>query len=588
MARIRNLRFSRWLMAFGGLLLLATIQPVAAAEPPGLPELVRTTQRVFAIPFRLPKPATPDATATRVELNVSRDFGLTWSVAGRATPTDSSIAYRADTDGEYWFRIRAIDRENRARGGEGPDLRVLVDAAAPRLAGRVWKGADGEIICRYAAADDSIAVDGVTFAYRIAGGEWKTIAAEPVLARQSPAHLIGEEIWWAGQEVGGLAVRIEVADAGGHRTSQQFSLLPSDPGITQADLAREIEAPILPADREAPRDGRGRTIASVMVSAPTASPSAKADLPPERRRGAGSGALTAGVWRADTGKPWSADGPPAISSEAGEQAKNGVAFTAAGGATAVAEPPIIRVGQPSLAEVLTAGLGGVTASPDAGLAAAEYRGRPLHLLRSRQFRWQYDFAIPADLEGPFRVELWTTQDAGGSWQRIAVDDDTTSPITVEFPAEGLYGCRLEVVRDLPGEPLGPRPGDEPASWIGIDETPPQVSQLDIEPVPGGTAGEFLITYQCDDPLALPDRVRLSYSPHASGPWATIASAQPAAGSYRWQPHRTLPSRVFVQVEMPDAAGNIGGQITAEPVAIRTARFTGTLGSPQPLPGRSSR
>lgn len=588
MARIRYLRFSRWLPAFGGLLLLATAQPVAAAEPPGLPELVRTSQRVFAIPFRLPKPATPDAAATRVELNVSRDFGLTWSVAGRATPTDSSIAYRADTDGEYWFRIRAIDRENRARGGEGPDLRVLVDAAAPRLAGRVWKGTDGEIICRYAAADDSIAMDAISFAYRIAGGEWKTIAAEPVLARQSPAHLIGEEIWWAGQDVSGLAVRIEVADAGGHRTSQQFSLLPSDPGVTQADLAHEIAAPVLPSDRDAPRDSRGRTTASVMV--PNAKPTAAASrgLQPARDRSVSSGRMSDVAWRADSGRPWSDGGPPAVTLGTNNQPLEDAPSALANGAPAPAESPIIRVGQPSLAEVLSGGLSGTPASRDAAPAAAEYRGRPLHLLRSRQFRWQYDFAVPADLEGPFRVELWTTQDAGGSWQRAAVDDDTVSPITVEFPAEGLYGCRLEVVRDLPGEPLGPRPGDEPASWIGIDETPPQVSQLDIEPVPGGTAGEFLITYQCEDPLALPDRVRLSYSPHASGPWATIASAQPATGSYRWQPHRSLPSRVFVRVEMPDAAGNIGGRITAEPVAVRTARFPGTLGSPQLLPDRSSR
>lgn len=230
MARIRNHCFSRWLLASWGLLLiLAGAAMGTGAEPPGLPELVRSNQQVFAIPFRLPKPATPDAAAVRVELNVSQDFGLTWSVAGQATPTDRSIAYRADADGEYWFRIRAIDRENRARGGEGPDLRVLVDAAAPRLAGRVWKGADGEIICRYAAADDSIAIDAIRFTYRIADGDWKTIAAEPVLARQSPAHLIGEEIWWAGQDVDGLQVRIEVADTAGHRTSQQFSLLPSPP-----------------------------------------------------------------------------------------------------------------------------------------------------------------------------------------------------------------------------------------------------------------------------------------------------------------------------------------------------------------------
>ena len=578
MASIRYHRFFCRLLPC--CLLLTTAGRMATAESPTtLPELVRTSQRVFAIPFRVPKPTTPDAATVRVELNVSRDFGLTWSVAGRATPNESSIAYRADTDGEYWFRIRAIDRENRARGGEGPDIRVLVDAAAPRLAGRVWKGSDGEIICRYAAADDSIAVEKTRFAYRLAGGQWKSIAAEPVLARQSPAHLIGEEIWWAGQEIDNLTVQIEVTDAGGHQTSRQFALLPSDPGVTQAQLAREIQAPILPGATDMPLDGRGRSTASVMIKA-EAEPANDQQLSRAQVRRAGSGSLSPAAWQADTGRPWS-DGEPGLA-VSGKDGSGTAPIAAGGGGEQISAQPIIRVGPPTLAEVVIPEPEAAGELSERAALAAEYRGRPLHLLKARQFRWQYNFAVPTDLGGPFRVELWTTQDAGSSWQRTAVDSDTTSPITVEFPAEGLFGCRLEIVRDSPGEPLGPRPGEEPACWIGIDETPPQVTQLAAEPAADGAAGEFLITYACEDQLALPDHVRLSYSPHATGPWATIASEQPASGSYAWQPHRSLPGRVFVRVEMPDAAGNVGERTTAEPVAVRTARFTGTLGSPQVL------
>ena len=44
---------------------------------------------------------------------------------------------------------------------------------------------------------------------------------------------MGEEIWWAGQDVSNLTVKISMADASGHRTTQQFSMLPTDPeGIT--------------------------------------------------------------------------------------------------------------------------------------------------------------------------------------------------------------------------------------------------------------------------------------------------------------------------------------------------------------------
>ena len=44
-----------------------------------------------------------------------------------------------------------------------------------------------------------------------------------------------------------LTVKISVADAAGHRTTQQFSMLPSDPNVSQSDLANEIIAPALPS-----------------------------------------------------------------------------------------------------------------------------------------------------------------------------------------------------------------------------------------------------------------------------------------------------------------------------------------------------
>ncbi|MFN9368955.1 MAG: hypothetical protein ACK6CT_09350 [Planctomycetia bacterium] len=211
-----------------------------AGSPAALPELVRTKHRTFQIPFRPPRPqdADADSAPTRIVLDVSRDLGVGWHVAGETAPTTGSLTYTADTDGEYWFRLRAIDRKGRTRGGSGPDMRVLVDAAGPRLAARVWKGADGEIICRYAAADDSLRLESMTLEYRgPADAAWKTVAIQPVLSRESPAHAVGEEIWWAGEKVESLAVRIVISDSSGNVTTRQFKLEPSDPQVDQAPLA---------------------------------------------------------------------------------------------------------------------------------------------------------------------------------------------------------------------------------------------------------------------------------------------------------------------------------------------------------------
>jgi hypothetical protein len=435
----------------------------------------------------------------------------------------------------------------------------LVDAAAPRLSGRVWKGSDGEIVCRYAAADDSINLNTVSFQYRQTDGDWKTIATEPVLSRRSPAHLVGEEIWWAGQDVGSLTVKISMADASGHRTTQQFSMLPTDPEVTQSDLANEITTPALPSPLAGSSTGDSHRTKSVMLQ----------DRLPGRKN-------TDMRWQPTLGKSWAGGEPVGFA-----QPSNTQSSTIKNDSAVAEKKPLLTISSPTLADAIKENLQHPELSQNQKTGVvAEYRGSPLHLMRIQNFSWEYSFNVPEDLQGPFRVELWSTRDGGNSWERIAVDKDTTSPIDVEFSGEGLFGCRLEIVRDVSGTPIAPRAGESPSTWIGIDTTPPQATSLDVVTVKKSDSEAFEIHYSFEDPLTIPGHVRLSYSPHRTGPWATIASDQAASGHYKWKPHRSLPSRVFVRIEMPDAAGNVGESITQEPITLRTARFVGTLGSPR--------
>jgi hypothetical protein len=414
-------------------------------------------------------------------------------------------------------------------------------------------------MCRYAAADDSINLDTILFQYRQTDGDWKTIATEPVLSRRSPAHLVGEEIWWAGQDVDGLTVKISMADASGHRTTKQFSMLPTDPKVSQTDLANEITTPALPSPLAGPSTSDSRQTKSVMLQEHLSS-SKSTDM----------------RWEPTLGKSWAGGEPVGFAQPSPTQSsptRNNNEVTE--------KKPLLTISSPTLAAAIKEKLQypELSQNQEIGLVA-EYRGNPLHLMRAQSFSWEYSFNVPEDLQGPFRVELWSTRDGGNSWERIAVDTDTKSPIDVEFSGEGLFGCRLEIVRDVPGIPIAPRAGESPSTWIGIDTTPPQATSLDVVTVKNSDFDAFEIHYSFEDPLTIPDRVRLSYSPHRSGPWATIASDQPTSGQYSWKPHRSLPSRVYVRIEMPDAAGNVGESITQEPITLRTARFIGTLGSPR--------
>ena len=534
------------------------------SSQPGLPELLRTKHRTFAIPFRIPKSEDPDAEAApqKVVLNVSTDMGVNWQSAGEAAPTATSFTYRAETDGEYWFRLRAVDKKGRSRGGEGPDIRVLVDAAGPRLAGRVWKGADGEIVCRYAAADDSLKLESLKVEYRGAGDNgWKAVAAQAVLARESPAHLVGEEIWWAGEKVTTLTVRVAISDSSGNQATKQFTLEPSDPGVDQAALAKEIGVPPLPDQPVA--DGAQPAPVTAMHA-----PAVAATGPTDDLRGWSS--ESAGAW--SDGQP--AMAPPAAPGGPGRSVLVRPANTSAAGLLPQAGPRATPQRQP---------LGNTGIAQSASDSSLEYRGRPLQLTKSRRFAWDYDVPSTRPAAGPLRAELWTTQDGGVTWQRSSVDNDGRSPIDVTLPASGLYGVRLEMVSDAADDGGGPRSGAAPDAWVGVDEEPPQVELVAISRDEATPLGALVIRYVVRDPLIAPRAVRLLYSPNADGPWATITDGIENQGEHRWTPDKTVPAKVHIRAEASDLAGNVGAATFPDEISIAAPRFGGKLGGLRPLP-----
>ncbi len=551
----------------------------AVTEAAGLPELVRTKHRGFAIPFRLPPSQDPDgdAAAQRVVLNVSKDLGATWSAAGETSPTAGSFSYTADVDGEYWFRLRAIDKKGRSRGGEGPDIRVLVDAAGPRLAARLWKGSDGEIVCRYAAADDSLKLDSLTLEYRgVSDRGWKSVAADAVLAREAPAHLVGEAIWWAGEKVDQLTVRIGVSDSAGNQTVRQFSLEPSDPGIDQSALAEELGLPPLPV---ADTSGADHAVSARTAPATGGDPTASVLAP--ARSGASDWAAEAGSWQTDDSASPS-DRSPRKATAAGHQTRMTATLPLPtanrSGSQAASATQASAAGMPADTNVTVRGNAVQT-----GDHQAEYRGRPLHFSASRRFSWDYEMPAVRRTAGPLRAELWTTRDGGLTWQRAAIDADARSPIDVELAEPGLYGVRLELVADVPDAEAGPRSGAEPDAWLGIDEAPPQVELIAVDREDPAAGDGLLIRYAVRDPLLPSHAVRLLYSPNAEGPWATIAAGLANEGEHRWEPAHSVPARVYVRVEAKDAAGNAGHAATEEPISVAPTRFGGRLGGLRVLP-----
>lgn len=530
--------------------------PAAVAEQrdaAALPEPVRTRQQAFAIPFRLPAARDADAAPRRVVMSVSKDLGISWEPAGEVPPTAGSFTYRAEADGEYWFRIRSIDAKGRMRGGAGPDMRVLVDAAGPRIAARVWKGVDGEIVCRYAATDDSLQVDALRVEYRSGTDpDWKPLAAEGILSREAPAHMVGEDIWWAGEKVDSLTVRITIADRAGNQTVRQFSLEPADPGIDQAGLARELGIPPLPT---------GEPSSALVAGIPTMPGTSVEAMPSVVAAGSG--------WQAEAAAGWPAWGDSA--------AAPGVGAPAGGRVNRfVSRDPVATPVMP--VEATQDSLAAAAAGP-----AMQYRGRPLRLSTSRRFSWEYELQRRDPEDRPLRVELWSTRDGGVSWQRAGIDTDGASPIDVSLPVAGLYGFRLEIATDTAGATMAPPSGTTPETWVAIDDVPPAVDLEATAATLGDGRTGIDIRYTSRDELLAPRSVKISFSPHANGPWSTIAAGLDAEGMHRWEPERSVPGQVFIRVETRDVAGNIGHAVTSEAVTVSAPRVIGQLRDLRELP-----
>jgi hypothetical protein len=337
---------------------------------------------------------------------------------------------------------------------------------------------------------------------------------------------------------------------------------PTDPNVDQTALARELGAPSLPTQQ--PEE-------------------AVAVRPLTQASPANDGARPAGGWTAETAAAWSAEQPRVPTSQAGRvgQPQSVLVSQTEGLAAAPTDP---TSGRSLLASTAAASapaqmLNQLPGSPQ----SLEYRGKPLQLSRSRRFAWDYE--VPAERPNAtrLRVELWCTRDGGLSWQKAAVDDDAVSPINVVLPAAGLYGFRLEIVPDAPDTSTGPRPGDAAESWIGIDEDPPHVEMLGASRVSESESSGIVIRYTSRDQLPAPKTARLLFSPNADGPWATIATAVDNQGEYRWQPDRATPARVYLRIEVADAAGNVGAVTSPEPVTVSTSRVVGRLGGVRTLP-----
>ncbi len=573
--------------------LLASMGGFAAESPSPVdaPPPIATRQTLFSIPFQIDRAAQPGRDPVEVQLFVSTDEGTSWQMYDRVAPQKGHFLVRAASDGQYWFRIRTLDRSGQIRpqGDDPPGLRVVIDTAVPQLDLQARRGEAGQVILQWQAADPHLDLDSLKIQCRCGPqSPWQPVAIDRRGVHASGSTRSGEAIWWPQSGSQLVEIRAEVADRAGNPAVSHAkvnldreALAGSNPGTragahlaqtaaprpspwrASADSARPSPHP--PSFAAAP-DHSGYPEMAERQSNPGLAPQPRANngYPNDRYADVPN---VAGPQTPDAGQPSpqpsarsvAVNVHPAIRNQyaAPPQANTPAARDFRAVQNQLGDNPDFPAGETELSPSESGKL-----SPDGPFPTAQ---RP-RMVNTPMMALDYQIE-PTGSPGTGPVQLWATRDGGRTWTSLGIDHDRQSPMVVTFPEEGVYVLRLTV--ESGADPGGRRPqsGDHPGTSIGVDLTKPSARILSAEQGKGDQAGRLIIRWEVEDQMLAAQPVSLFYSDRPAGPWQTIAAGLDNSGRHTWPLGPQVPQWVYLRLEARDEAGNVGTFQTPEPISI---------------------
>jgi len=518
--------------------------------------LFATRQNVFAIPFSVDRRV---AQPVEVHLFVSLDQGTSWQLSSRQPPAARQFRFRARGDGEYWFASRTLDANQRTTNQESlkPELRVVVDTAPPQIecSAQALEGSD--VLVRWQAIDQYLLATSLKVEYQESVGQpWKLVDVQHPNADALQSRYDGQTQWHPDTRSSAINVRVEVRDrAGNLAVVNRRVVLPSaSPNSLSGNAIPDARLADPFARLGQPSEG---AVAWPSDNAPIATNSSAA-TPPQYATSQPGNPEPPVI--APT-PPVDATPAPAIppnQTPPAEMVPNQFASTQNDASRNDAAPS----SDPLPAEP--------TEPTDVPPASSQQVNLPVgerpQITNARRFQLDYDITAVGP-EGVAEVQLWATADGGNSWRMWGTDDDRQSPFEVVADQEGVFGFHVVVVGGNGLVGRRPRGGDLPDVWVGVDTTPPTARLTGAVYGEGPHIGKLFIRWEADD-LNLGERpVTLQFAENAEGPWTVIASGLPNNGEYGWPADPRLPDRVYLRLELRDAAGNTAVDSLKEPVEL---------------------
>ena len=141
------------------------------------------------------------------------------------------------------------------------------------------------------------------------------------------------------------------------------------------------------------------------------------------------------------------------------------------------------------------------------------------------------------------------------------------PYEVTVPTTGRYGFTMRPLSGAGRRPRAPFPGEQPQTWIEVDDKPPEVVLLGQVIVgEGDDIGYITINWRASDKFLRARPITILYAEKPDGEWKPIKANLENTGTYKGS-LKDMPLEFYVRVEAIDEAGNKGSAQTMHPVNV---------------------
>lgn len=559
-------RGSRWAAPFLFVLACASLsRPVSGGER------IATRQELFYIPFSVQAADGPSSPPTEVVLYVSGDRGGHWEIYQTQAPETGRFSFHAGSDGEYWFAVRTRFVQDAAAESKPsvPELTVVVDRQQPQVELNAELDPTGQLVARWSVLDPELDMGSFRLEFRPAGSDnyMAVRGADGNLVQTGPQ---GQFIWPIPPGTPACQVRVTVADRAGNISVVERDAVPAAPNGPSAIGTPPVPSSKAMSSTQTTPGGNPATASNEsLVSLPNGGASSS-PFAPRSETSAGPQAWPTEHVATPSTVPPGYTVPPSFAGDS--STTTSPAVSAPDGSLSV--PPTL----PADASAATGWQPGNGFNMTTGPAQQV-------MSRSRKFQLEYDVE-PGEYGGLHRIEIWYTADNGLSWRHYGDDPDLKSPFVADVPADGVYGFRL-LPQAREGLTVQPPKGGDPADvWVTVDSTLPAVKLTGTRLGRGNEVGQMRITWEATDGHLSDRPISLLFSESIEGPWRQIATQLPNTGVFAWKVDDRVPPKVFVRIEVVDQAGNVGIDVTRDPVRSDGLSPQGLIRSVRPVQFRA--